>query len=190
MTVEAPNMNVAPLERAELTATQSLMLREALGGREIEVHIYSTLVRVPEMFEAWVALAKEFLAGDALPRRASEIAILRLATRTECEYEWVHHVGRARAAGVDEETLAAIREGSGDPHWDGFEAALVRAADEIVDDRQISATTWGVLSGTFDVDQLVAFTVMLGFYSGTMMSLRTFGTPLEWRYRQTACECS
>jgi alkylhydroperoxidase family enzyme len=64
--------------------------------------------------DSFVPLLRFLLAqqrSPELPLRLKELVILRVAAHQEAEYEWVQHVPRARAAGVPEPTIDALRSG-------------------------------------------------------------------------------
>src|ERR1039458_4065366 len=48
--------------------------------------------------------------------------------------------------------------------WDAFEAALLRAADELHADSCIGDATWAVLAGHYDDAQLIELIMLVGRY--------------------------
>jgi 4-carboxymuconolactone decarboxylase len=62
-----------------------------------------------------------------------ELAILQVAARTGAEYEWTQHVAIARAEGVPEEQIDAVRAGTADADcFDPAERAVLRLAEAVV----------------------------------------------------------
>src|SRR5437660_1010282 len=64
--------------------------------------LMSTLVRHPKLTRAYLQFAGYLLLGSSLPARVREQAILRVAHRRDCAYEWSHHVDIAREAGLSD----------------------------------------------------------------------------------------
>ena len=55
-------------------------------------NILATLVRHPDLTRAFLRFNVHLLFSSTLPPRLRELAILRVAHRHHCDYEWVHHV--------------------------------------------------------------------------------------------------
>lgn len=98
-----------------------------------------------------------------------ELAILRVAWRTQSDYEWKQHTRMALAVGVTTEQLYAVPDGSAAPVWQPFERALLDAADELVDSFRISAGTWEALAERFEPAQMLELTFIIGGYAAFAM---------------------
>ena len=62
--------------------------------------IFTTLGRGRGLFWGWLFFAGQLMPGGKLPRRETELVILRVATLRGCTYEFEHHVRIGRRAGV------------------------------------------------------------------------------------------
>jgi alkylhydroperoxidase family enzyme len=105
--------------------------------------------------------------------------ILRTGWNCRSEYEWAQHVGsvgRARTYGLDPIRIA---EGPDAPGWDPFESALLRAADEMYRDANISGSTWSLLSARLDQRQLMDAVVTASNYRMVSTALNALGVQLE-----------
>jgi alkylhydroperoxidase family enzyme len=114
-----------------------------------------------------------------LSPRDREILILRIGWDCRSEYEWAQHVGsvgRARSHGADPVQIA---RGPDAPGTHPFDAALLRAADELYRDAIVSNRTWNELSGRFNTADLMSVVFTVGSYRATSMSLRAYGVQLE-----------
>jgi alkylhydroperoxidase family enzyme len=60
-----------------------------------------------------------------------------------------------------------------------LEAALLRAADELVADACLTEATWSVLAAEFDTQQLMDLVFTVGAYDLLAMVFRTFGVELD-----------
>jgi AhpD family alkylhydroperoxidase len=69
----------------------------------------ATLVRHPRLARAFLRFNGHLLYSSTLPPRVRELAILRVAHRRDCTYEWVHHVEMGKDAGLTDDDIAAAR---------------------------------------------------------------------------------
>jgi alkylhydroperoxidase family enzyme len=114
-----------------------------------------------------------------LSPRHREMLILRIGWNCQSEYEWAQHVGsvgRAREHGADPVMIA---RGPDAPGIDPFDAAILRAADELYRDAVVSDRTWSALAARFDTRSLMSAVYSVGSYRATSMSLKTYGVQLE-----------
>ena len=103
-----------------------------------------------------------------------ELLILRIGWNCQAVYEWAKHVGsvgRARDHGLEPERIA---RGAG-AGWDSFEAAHVRAADEIYRDGIVSQATWDTLAERYDTREMMSVVMTVANYRLVSMSLNALG---------------
>ncbi len=81
--------------------------------------------------------------------------------------------------GIDRETIDRVLEGPDADGWSPHEAALLRAADELHDDSRISDDTWRTLAETYDSQQLIEATMVVGHYHMLAFALNSFGVDLD-----------
>lgn len=136
----------------------------------------ATLVRHPRLARAFLRFNGYLLYGSTLPGRLRELAILRVAHRRGCEYEWVHHVELAKRAGVTDDDIAAVRRG--DPA-DEFDRTVVNAVDELEDKSAMSDATWAALSARLDERQRTDLVFTVGCYGLLATAFNTFGVEPE-----------
>jgi 4-carboxymuconolactone decarboxylase len=119
------------------------------------------------------------LLSGKLPPRERELLILRTGWRCQSVYEWGQHVIIGRAAGVTDDEIERLKAGPDAPGWDPFDAALVRAADELHDDACITDATWATLSARYDVAQLTEVPMVVGQYHLVSFTLNSLGVQRE-----------
>jgi AhpD family alkylhydroperoxidase len=128
-------------------------------------------------------LAKQFLAWNhymnskacQLDRVTREIVILRVSIRKHSRYEWAQHVKAARAAGISDEEIRAIAQGTAT----GRAGLLARAVDEITDESALRDETYGELSKELDERQLISLIFLIGTYSTLSAVFGTFRVELD-----------
>jgi alkylhydroperoxidase family enzyme len=135
---------VAPLASAEIDdAQRALTTRFAALGMRNAVAIYA---RYPALASAMLPYTEFLLTKSTLPPRHRELLWLRTAWLARSDYLWAQRAPAARRVGVTDVELARIALGPDAPGWEPFEAALLRAADELHVDAFVSDSTWGALA--------------------------------------------
>ncbi len=177
MRLTAPR--IAPIEDADLTDEQRAALEPMSQGRP-PLNIFRTLAHAPKAltrFQEWGAYVLS--RRNSLPAREREIVILRVGFLCKSGYEFTQHTGIGLREGLTAAEIAAIKAGAGAPNWTPAEAALIRAADELVGDHFVTDATWAELSRHFDKKQRMDVVFTAGQYTQVSMFLNSFGVQLE-----------
>ncbi len=172
----APRIEPLPPEDRDEQAEELLAGTGAPGSPA--TNIFNTLVRHPGLYRRWMPFGGKLLAGK-LPARDRELLILRTGFRCGSEYEWGQHVLIAKAEGLTDEEVARIQVGPDAAGWDPFEAALLRAADELHDESCIRDATWDALASRYDERQLIEVPMLVGHYHLLAYTLNTLGVQRE-----------
>ena len=162
-------------------------------------------LNVLELFAHHPALARAFLSYNrhltgraaTVPARVRELAILRVAWRRRCRYEWAQHVRIAGQAGVTDAEIArlcasaATDAGAADARAADADAAgaadvsadvatlIIRAVDELDAESRLSDGTYQALAAAFDEKQLLDLVFIIGTYGLLAIVFNTFGLELE-----------
>ena len=139
----------------------------------------STFARHPALAKAFLRFNVHLLYSSTLPPRVRELAILRVAHRRDCDYEWTHHVDLAKEAGLRDEEIAAVRQGRESWAAGGFERAVLTGVDELDEKTQLSDETWAALGERLDDRQRMDFIFTVGCYTMLAMAFNTFGVQVE-----------
>jgi len=129
------------------------------------------LARHPELAKAFLAFNAYLLKDSTLSKHTRELAILRVAWRRRCQYEWAQHLLIARRAGVTDEEIDRIRASA--------PTALNRAVDELETDSHLSDETYKALATEFDDKQLMDLVFIVGTYGLLATVLNTFEVELD-----------
>lgn len=143
-----------------------------------ELNIFTTLVRHPRLFRHWSRFGGALLTGE-LPARERELLILRTGHRCAAPYEVAQHERIARGVGLGDDEIARVVEGPDAPGWSPFDAALLRAADELHDANRISDATWATLAEQLDERQLIEVCMVVGQYHLVSFTLNSLGVEVE-----------
>jgi AhpD family alkylhydroperoxidase len=169
---------VPPASRAEAGPLNALLLRVIKLGTRTEntPYLFSTLARHRGLFRRWLLFAGAMMPGGKLPRKDTELVILRVSHLTGAEYEADYHRPMGRKAGLTAEQIEAVaRDDLQESDWSARQLAILRAGDEMHRDRQIGDDTFQALrdAGLSDRD-LVELCMLHGHYemiAGTINSL-------------------
>ncbi|HET6965324.1 MAG TPA: carboxymuconolactone decarboxylase family protein [Acidimicrobiales bacterium] len=139
------------------------------------MNLFLTLGRHRRLFLAWLHFAARLMPGGRLPRRDTEMVILRVAHLCGCEYERVQHTRLARRAGLDEADLARIERGPDAPGWTDREQAILAAVDALHRDDDLDWAAWSELRTHLDEQDCIELCLLAGHYrmlAATIKALR------------------
>ena len=171
---------IAPGGRAEIglvNAGLARLIGLATGGRP--PHIFTTLARNRGLFRRWLWFAGGLMPGGKLPRRDTELVILRVAHNTDCVYERGHHVELGRRAGLSAAEIERVGEGPDASGWTPRQALLLRAADELHAGGDIGDELWKELAAELDEPRLIELCLLIGHYEMLAMTLNALSVEPE-----------
>ncbi len=169
--------------KAALAALRPPNPRHPLPSRDANrpkgLNALGTLAQHPELTTAFNTFNGHVLFASRITARQRELLVLRVATLRRAEYEWAQHVVLAGDAGISTEEVTRIIEGPDATGWDPFEAALLRAVDELLSDAEVSDATWASLAEELDPQQLMDVVFTVGAYEIVAMAFKSFGVELD-----------
>ena len=142
-------------------------------------NIFPTLAQHPDFFRAWLPFGGFLLTAGKLSGRDRELLILRTAVNCRSSYEWGQHVRISLDGGIEREAIDRVLEGPDADGWSAHEATLLRAADELDEASRISDETWEALAQTYDAEQLIEVTMVVGHYTMLAGALNSLGVELD-----------
>lgn len=149
--------------------------REATGGATA---VFRVLAYNPEALRDFMRFSGHLLNGSVWERRTLEIAILRTARRTACDYEWRHHDRIARDFGLTGAEIDEINE-QATGQLSSTDLLVVQAVDDLTSDRRIGDETWRRLMECFTPRQLLDLLLLVGAYDLLAMIINTAGIEFE-----------
>lgn len=127
-------------------------------------NLFLTLGRHRKLFRGWLRFAGRLMPGGTLPRRESELVILRVAHLRACDYEFAHHVRLGKRAGVTPTDVDRVRAGADADGWSPREQALLRAVDRLHHDQDLDDAGWNELRIHLDEPTAIEFCLLVGHY--------------------------
>lgn len=176
MTLNPPR--IAPVSDVEATPEQKKFLNAQDPGLR-RLNVVKSFARNPKLAESWMPFARYILRNSSLPPRDREILILRIGWLNQSQYEFTQHVRVGKTSGLTDDDITRVTQGADAPGWSGFDAALMRAADQLHAKSGIDDAVWNTLKGRYDENQLMDVVVTVGQYNLVSWYLNTLRTPFE-----------
>ncbi|MDX1496588.1 MAG: carboxymuconolactone decarboxylase family protein, partial [Salinisphaeraceae bacterium] len=156
---EQPRLTPLTLEESSLGIRIIRSLIARVGKLEAS-NLFLMLMRNFDLFWRWLLFAKRMMPSGRLPRRDTELAILRVGWNCRCRYEWGQHVDIGLRCGVSPEDIARVAHGPQADGWEPKLRAVMQACDEIHTNKMISTATWEALTEHYN-EKLLLELVML-----------------------------
>jgi alkylhydroperoxidase family enzyme len=172
-----PEPRVPPLSAQERDERQAALVEQA--GEELG--IYTTLVRNPDLFAAFLPFGRRLLHQSTLDERVRELLIMRVAWRCRARYVWSHHEVIGRAAGLTDDDLTSLAT-SGADESDPVRRSMIRVADELVLDHRLSDPSWRELTAIYSAAQVIEICMLVGQYVLLAGTLNSLGVQIEAGY--------
>jgi len=165
---------IRPLPRTAWTDEVRTLLERVPGGLDAPFNIFTAFAHHSALMRRWLPFGTALLSGE-LPARDREILILRTAWNCRAAYEWGHHATIGRAAGLTDEEIARVPRGPTDASWSTFDAALLRAADELHAGAVLSEASWTALAARYQERQLIEVPMVVGQYHMVAVLVNSLG---------------
>ena len=168
---------VGPVPESERTEEQRAIAAQfASSGM---TNAIATYLHYPTLAQALLTHERYVSNESTLPPRHRLLLGLRTAWLTRSDYLWAHRAAAARRAGFTADEIMGVARAP-DTRWpDAFEATLLRAADELHVDAFVSDESWRVLTGRYDINQMIDLVDTVGAYTIHAGVLNSMGVQLE-----------
>jgi len=181
-------MRLEQLTESTLTEEQR-ELYEAIAGHRLGASIraahlsdadgsvmgpFNHMLLAPTLGEPLQQLGGVLRFGGTLPDRARELVILTIARAWRSEFEWFAHVRVARAVGVSDEEIAAVRNGEVLALEDPIADAAVATACALLERDDLSDDEFAYAHNNLGTTMLVELTTLVGYYALLAMQMRAF----------------
>ncbi len=172
-----------PISRISMLSVEDA--RKAAAQVEIpeqvaELNIFRVLLNHPILAKRLNDLLMTLLVRGKLDARLRELVIMRLGWATGSDYEWTQHWRIARALGLPEVDLLAVRDWRGSDRFSDADRAVLAATDETLEEGAISPETWTLcLQHVGGSEELLELTAAVGTWRLISSLLQSVEIPLE-----------
>src|SRR5690606_31154029 len=169
---------IAPLPESQWQDEHRAIVAEH-GPQGRATNLIATYLHHPSLAASLLPFERYVASGSTLPARHRYLLALRTAWLTGSEYLWAHRAAAALADGLSAEDLERVARGPDAPGWDAFEAAGLRAADELHVDAFVSDSTWETLAGDYETAQLIDLPFTVGAFTALAGIANSVGVEIE-----------
>lgn len=135
---------------------------------------FPMLLHSPELAARVAHLGAHVRFEMGLSQKLKELVILTVARELDCAFEWSVHAGHARAAGISNDCIEAIRSRTEPPGLTPEEAAIRRYAQELLRSHRVSDAAFAAVkehlggAGCVELSSLVGYYVLLACVLNSM----------------------
>jgi 4-carboxymuconolactone decarboxylase len=174
--VRVPELKFEELnEKQKQLATSIGAIR---GGTPVTGGPWGLLLRNPELCDRAQAFGTMLRDHTSVPKRLSELAIALSARHWTAQFEWNAHAHQGIAAGLDPETIEAIRLRKRPAKMKKDEEATYNFVTELYERKKVSDATYKALVDAIGTDAAIELTAIAGFYSTVAMLIVAHEVPL------------
>jgi 4-carboxymuconolactone decarboxylase len=162
----------------QMTPAQREVAAEISAGPRGEVRgPFIALIHNAELARRIQSLGEHLRWKTKLPPKLVELAVLVTARRWICQHEWFVHSELARKAGLDDQVIAAIRDGR-EPSLQGDAADVYAFCREAHATGRVGDAAFVAVRERFGLDGALDLLALNGYYSMMAMVLNSAGLPL------------
>ncbi|HEY9869876.1 MAG TPA: carboxymuconolactone decarboxylase family protein [Candidatus Obscuribacterales bacterium] len=139
---------------------------------------YQVLMHVPPLADRVAALGEFIRFSGSLPGYVRELAILAAAREAGSPYEWAIHEPCARAEGVTQAAIEAVRTGAAADVLPVEQRIAVLAVRSLYRNQSLPQDLFDELVRTFGNERTIELVTLAGFYGLLAFILNGFGVGL------------
>lgn len=168
---------IASRSPESVTSAQAETYGEILGTKDQKFNLggpFSAVLRSPDFATRVADLGSFFRFGTSLPPRWVELAIITTARFWTAQYEWVAHARFARAAGLEDTIIEAIKTNRRPDFPAPDDGTIYEFCMQLHQTQQVSDSAYGAALDLLGENGVVELTGLIGFYTMISMTLNTF----------------
>ena len=148
------------------------------GPRGALISPFVPLLRSPELMNLAQRMGEYLRYRSGLPPGLFELAVLVVARHWSQDVEWAIHVPIALGAGLEPDTVEALRRGGRPATLDSAEAAVYSLCTEMLVTQRVGDTTWQACCSSFGERGTIDLIGVCGYYSLLAMVMNAARTPV------------
>ncbi|MFC1874355.1 carboxymuconolactone decarboxylase family protein [Chloroflexota bacterium] len=128
------------------------------------INLFKVMGHMPYIGLRFQQMGNAILRGEELTSDLRELAILRVGTLTQSDYELAQHRPIALECGVRQRQIDEVRDWTTSAEFDEREKAVLSYTDEVVQNIKVKDETFTKLKDFFNEHVIVELTTVIGFY--------------------------
>jgi 4-carboxymuconolactone decarboxylase len=171
---------VPMLTEADLSAEQKKFYAQIKAKRDHVAPPFAALLHTPEL-AAQVASIGEMLryVSPSISSTVREVVTLTVAKNLNCQYIWTHHVESALQAGLDDTTIAIIRDQTATNSTSNKIQIFIDFTNQLLLQKRISQETYVKVEDTLGRKGTVDLILMIGYYATLSYAINALEIQLE-----------
>ena len=161
---------IPDLDAASLTPRQAAVAGEIAASRGEVRGPFGVWLRVPDLAETAARLGHVVRYDGQLDRSLFELAVLVVARHWSAQYEWYAHAPHAAAAGLDADTIEAIRARER-PNLTGAHAVVHDLTRELLEKRNVAPETLSQAEALLGREAAIELIAAIGYYTMVAFTL-------------------
>lgn len=125
---------------------------------------FPMLLHSPELAGRVAHLGAHVRFEMGLSQKLKELVILTVARELDCGFEWSVHAGHARAAGISDDCIEALRTRGEPAGLTPEEADVRRYARELLQSHRVSAEAFAAVEARLGPAGCVELSALIGYY--------------------------
>jgi alkylhydroperoxidase family enzyme len=142
-------------------------------------NLFLTVARNRKLFRGWLRFAGRLMPRGTLPRKDTELVILRVAHLRGSPYEFEHHVRLGRRVGLRDEDFDAITRPLSEGTWTERQSAILAAVDQLDSEHDLADEVWTQLRRHLDERGCIELLLLVGHYEMIAAFLKTLRVPQD-----------
>ena len=143
-------------------AQQRVYARIVSGPRGRMIGPFRAALHSPELAEAWQAMGEVLRYRNSFPKRLSELAVIVVGRYWASEVEWYVHAAEARAAGLSDAVIEAVRTGALPVFEDSGEQGIYEFTCELLQRGEVSDASYDAVRTSFGDVGVVELAALVG----------------------------
>jgi 4-carboxymuconolactone decarboxylase len=171
---------LTPASRENVPANQTAAFDELLRGYGAVPRSgpSSVMIHVPKVHQMMNAVNLYLRNESSLPKKIQELAMLVTAREMDCQYIWNAHAASARASGVSDAAVDALRDRKDLPKLADDESAVVRYGQEFFRTHRVSRGAFQAVLEQFGQQGAIELSLIMGNYSSLALLVNAFDVDL------------
>ena len=139
---------------------------------------FAVWLRTPRIADAANRMGNSLRLDGKLDRRLFELAILVIARHWSAQYEWFVHEKAARAAGLGDDVIEALRHGKPPSFARDDEQLVYDIVRELQETRTLAQASFDRAVAALGPDLVIELVSVIGFYTTAAMMINAFDAPV------------
>ena len=172
---DGPVSRVPQVQDAEAAPAVARIFAAIRAGGSEPLTMHRAVANAPELFVAYVGMARAIRADAQVPRADRELVILRTLQIEGGAYEFDQHAAMARSCGISPAQIAALADWRGASLFDPRQRAVLAWAEAMATREGPGDAEYRALAAILSPRETVELTLTAAFYAASARTTKALG---------------